>query len=66
MDSPASNELPRMVCEIMGIGQVRRFKILSSVGAAIPSDVGFPEGCALSVLCHGNHRSATRPVAYSD
>ena len=30
-------------------GQVRRFKIQSSVGGAIPSDVGFPEGCALSI-----------------
>ena len=29
--------------------QVRRFKILSSVGDALPSDCGFPEGCALSV-----------------
>lgn len=34
-------------------GQVRRFKILSSVGAALPSDVGFPEGCALSVCAMG-------------
>lgn len=29
--------------------QVRRFKIQSSIGKAIASDVGFPEGCALSV-----------------
>ncbi len=29
--------------------QCRRFRVRKSVGAAIPSDVGFPEGCALSI-----------------
>lgn len=29
--------------------QTRRFKIRSSVGPALTSDVGYPEGCALSV-----------------
>ena len=29
--------------------QVRRFKVRNSIGPAIPSDCGYPEGCGLSV-----------------
>ena len=29
--------------------QVRRFKVRTSIGPAIPSDCGYPEGCGLSV-----------------
>ena len=53
--------LEAMKCPVWFLGawksfvttQVRRFKIQSSVGDPISSNVGFPEGCALSICAMG-------------